>query len=720
MIYSALRSEVLELRPDLDIGLLDKAYAFAEKAHKGQKRYSGEPYIIHPVEVAHILLTLNPDVAAMQAALLHDVTEDTSVKLAEIEKNFGTEVAGLVKGMEKLAVVKLRTEDPQEEKWRKMFLAMARDIRIVFIKLADRLHNMRTLHHVPLQKQQRIARETLGVHAAIASHLGIYQIKSELEDLCFQYLYPEDHKELSGKLASYRERSEGCMAFATSQLEQLLVREGMEEIQVQGRMKHLWSIYQKLQKKDVRNLEAIYDLFAVRVILPDNFDGDKEDYAHLYSVLGLLHGEYLPLQDRFKDYIAAPKANGYRSLHSTMLGLGGDLYDEPTEVQIRTRSMHKEAEIGIASHWSYKLGKKGKGKTHVKLQQGLQRALQKVHALLERGPDLEPCVREWVERFQYLAAEDRKQVEKLLLENGFKETDLDAIRKSRGQQVLSLQPNIDEQLAWLRGLAAPSPQPEINLYPDRIFVLTPNKKVIELQTGSNPIDFAYAVHTEVGNKMVNAKVNGRIVPFDYELQNGEVVEIVTRSNARPNRYWSSLAKTSSARGKIKNWFNKQDKEGNTAAGREMVNKELQALGKAPLDDKLSLFKNYGGKSRKLPEREQLLENVGLGNVSPFQLVKTLFPNETAQEKKSGEIVIPTEYMEEVLVTGEENLPVVLSACCKPRPPCLIVGYVTRDQFIRIHKKNCRELADLDEARFVSSHWKTKVGNGMSVIQRGRQ
>lgn len=707
MVYSTLRKEVLQLRPDLDIALLDKAYAFAEKAHEGQVRYSGEPYIIHPVEVARILLTLNPDMAAMQAALLHDVTEDTPVPIKEIEQIFGSEVAALVQGMEKLAVVKLRTEDPQEEKWKKMFLAMARDVRIVFIKLADRLHNMRTLHHVPPHKQQRIARETLGVHAAIASRLGIYQVKSDLEDLCFQYLYPEDYKELSDRLALYRERSEGYMAFATSQLEQLLVRESVEDFQVQGRMKHLWSIYQKLQKKDIRNLEEVYDLFAVRVILPDHFDGDKEDHTQLYSVLGILHGEYLPLQDRFKDYVAVPKPNGYRSLHSTVLGLGGDLYDEPTEVQIRTQSMHKEAEIGIASHWSYKLGKKGKGKSEVKQQLLLQEAMQKVHALLEREPDLESDVKNWVERFQYVAVADRKRIEKLLLENGIEEAEIEAIRKGRSNQTLSLQPNIDEQLAWLRGLATSSTKSEINLYPDKIFVLTPNKKVIELQTGSNPIDFAYAVHTEVGNKMVNAKVNGRIVPFDYELKNGEMIEIVTRSNAKPNRYWLSLAKSSSARSKIKNWFNKQDKDGNVAAGRTMMNEELQALGKPPLDDKLTLLKNYAGKSRSVPEREQLLENVGLGNVTPFQLVKTLFPDETAQEKKKGEIIIPAEYMEEVLVTGEENLPVVLSACCKPRPPHAIVGYVTRGQFIRVHKKDCRQLKDLDEARFVNSHWKTK-------------
>lgn len=706
MVYNTLRSEVSQLRPDLDLRILDETYVFAEAAHSGQKRYSGEDYIIHPVEVARNLLVLNPDMPAMQAALLHDVTEDTDVPLSAIEQKFGSEVAALVNGLDKLAIVKVRAEDPQEEKWKKMFLAMAKDIRIVFIKLADRLHNMRTLQHVPEHKRQRIARETLGVHAAIASRLGIYQIKSDLEDLCFEYLYPEDYKDLSDKLASYRARSEECMAFASSQLEQVLLRENIAVKQVQGRMKHLWSIYQKLQKKDIKSLDEIYDLFALRIILPDELNGEKEDFSRLYEILGFLHGEYLPLQDRFKDYIAVPKANGYRSLHTTILGLGGDLFDEPTEVQIRTESMHVESELGLASHWTYKMGKTAR-ELDLKLQKSVQKLLQKVNALLAAEPDLEALVKPWVESFQNMKLEDRKRAENLLLEKGFTLEEVQTLRKGQSNQNLSLSPNIDEQLAWLRGLAKRSSKSEINLYPDKIFVLTPKDKVIELPLGANPIDFAFTVHTEVGNKMVNAKVNGKIVPFDYELQNGEKVEILTRANARPKQYWISIAKTSSARSKIKNWFNKQDKDSNVAAGRDMMNKELLALGKPPLDDKLSLLKGYAGKGRSVPEREQLLENIGLGNVTPFQLVKNLFPIETSQEKKKGEIIIPAEYTEEILVTGEADLPVVLSACCKPRPPHEIIAYVTKEQIIRIHKQTCRELHGLDEARFLKSHWQVK-------------
>ncbi len=709
MSYASLRNQIIKRRPDLPIKQIDAAYDFAKKAHGGQKRYSGEAYIVHPVEVARILLDLNPDLPAMQAALLHDVTEDTAVKAPEIEAVFGKEVADLVRGLEKLAIVKVRSDNPQEEKWKKMFLAMAKDIRIVFIKLADRLHNMRTLQFVPPQKQERIARETLGVHAAIASRLGIFQIKSELEDLCFRYLYPDEYKNLAEKLKSEQDRSEECMAFATSQLEQMLLRENVKVLEVQGRLKHLWSIYQKLQKKDAHDLSDIYDLFALRVILPDSFHGQREETSHLYSVLGLVHGEYIPLQDRFKDYIAVPKPNGYRSLHTTVLGLGGDIYDEPTEVQIRTVSMHKEAELGIASHWTYKLGKRIDKNLDRKVHFALENAVQEVKALVKRSPDLEADVRAWLERYQFLTPTERKKIEKLLKDSGIAQSYLTAIQKGRSQEVPSLHSSVEQQMAWLRGLAEEGNlKVEIDLYPDRIFVLTPKKQVIELPLGSNPIDFAFMVHTEVGNKMINAKVNGRIVPFDYELKNGEIVEIVTRSNAKPNRYWLSIAKTSSARSKIKNWFNKQDKSVNVAAGREMVNHELQVLGKALLDEKNILLKSYAGSSRTPTQREQLLENVGLGTVSAFQIIKTLFPDETAKARKKGDVVVPTEYTQEVLVTGEGNLPVILSACCKPKPPHAIIAYVSRGQFIRIHRQNCRELHGLEGERFISAHWKTKA------------
>jgi GTP diphosphokinase / guanosine-3',5'-bis(diphosphate) 3'-diphosphatase len=701
MEYAVLREDLVSSRPDIDISAVDKAYEFARKAHEGQLRYSGEPYIIHPVAAAGILLRIQPDLPSIQACLMHDVTEDTERTLEDIEAEFDEEVANLVKGCEDLAIVKAKGRGLQSNKWKKMFLAMASDVRIVFIKLADRLHNMQTLQHVPEHKRERIARETLDVHAGVASRLGIYKLKGDLEDLCFKYLYPAEYKRLSDKLDEHRARSKECMLFATSQVEQLLAREHVKMLKVRGRMKHLWSIWQKMQRYDTDELGDVYDIFAVRVILPDESD--------LYSTLGVLHREYIPLQDRFKDYVAAPKPNGYRSLHTTLVGIGGVLYDEPTEVQIRTEQMHKEAEIGVASHWSYKLGRQRHFAVHG--------ALMRVQAVAGEDPSVAGLIQDWVEKYQYLRPDDRGKVEQLLKERGVTEKDLADIRKGRSRENFKFRPNVDEQLAWLRGLAevdVPMRSAELDLYPDRIFVLTPQSKVVELPRGSTPVDFAYSIHTEVGHKMTHTKVNGRVVPLDYELRNGEVVEIVTRNNSRPSRYWLSFAVTPSARAKIKNWFNKQAREENIAAGRDMVNRQLEGIGKSLLDDKLSLLKEYGGKKRTLQEREQLLEGLGLGVMTAGQFVRNLFPGEEVQRRsEKAERAASTEeavgfakkYSDKVLVTGESDLPVILSACCKAKPGDPIIGYVTRGNNIRIHKQSCRELSGLEGERFVSAHWK---------------
>lgn len=707
MDYSVLRADIIDSRPDIDIKAVDAAYEFAKEHHEGQKRYSGEPYIMHPVAATGILLRFNPDLLTIQACLLHDVTEDTDATLEDLEAEFGKEVATLVQGLEKLAVVKIREHGFQEEKWKKMFLAMSKDIRIVFIKLSDRFHNMQTLEHVPVHKRERIARESLVVHAGIASRMGMYKIKSELEDLCFQYLYPEDFIELSEKLAANRDRSKECMDYATSQVEQLLMREGVNLYKVQGRMKHLWSIYQKMQNKDEVDLNEIYDVFAVRVILDD-----EENVSHLYSVLGVLYNEFIPLQDRFKDYVAVPKPNGYRSLHITVVGLGGDLYEEPTEIQIRTRSMHKEAEMGLAAHFAYK-----EGPNTVPVDRdrhfALHNSLKKIHSIVERNPDVEGIITDWVERYQSLTQEDRRNVEATLLEHGLPEEDLDNIQKGRSQERLSLKPNIDEQLAWLRGLAEADDvesRLDLDLFPDKIFVLTPGRDVVQLSKGSTPIDFAYAVHTDVGHKMFNAKVNGRIVPLDYELKNGDLVSVGTRGNAKPNRYWLSIAKTNSAKSKIKNWFNKQDKESNIIAGREMLNHKMHTIGQPSLDDKLTLLKEYAGKKRSYSEREQILESIGLGSTSVAQIVKTLFPDlrsEKDEPRKKEVDIDELEWSEKVLITGEEDLPVIFSMCCKPKPPNPIIGYVNRGHAIRVHRQSCQELAGLEGDRFVSAHWGKK-------------
>ncbi|QQR55250.1 bifunctional (p)ppGpp synthetase/guanosine-3',5'-bis(diphosphate) 3'-pyrophosphohydrolase [Candidatus Peregrinibacteria bacterium] len=662
MAYLDLRNILSLQRPDLNLALLDEAYAFAKVSHEGQQRYSGEPYLVHPVAVAEILLPLNPDLTTLQAALLHDVLEGTGVSLAALEKQFGSEVSGLVEGMNRLSVVKIRKEDTEAEKWKKMFLAMAKDVRIVFIKLAERLHNMRTLEFVPQEKQERIARESLLVHAAIASRLGLYSIKSELEDLCFKYLYPQAYEDLLAQVASQRARSEKGMEFAVSNLEQFLVREGIKVEKIQGRFKHLWSLYQKMEKKEKFSLDSIYDLFAVRILLPDHYEKGEEELSSLYATISLIHQKFVPLPGRFKDYVAVPKPNGYRSLHTTVLGLGGDLYDEATEVQIRTLQMHRESELGIASHWAYKMGNGSQKSALTPQQQKMVReTVRRIQLMVKVEPDLLTWVQPWLEDFQHMFPSDRSKVEELLLKRGIDEEKLTCIRKARSMGPLHLHPQVEEQLAWLRGLSETGEvSSEMDVYPDRIFVLTPKRQVLELPRGSTPIDFAYRVHTELGHKLLNAKANGRIVPLDYELQNGDVLEITTRSNAKPNRYWYSIAKTTAAKAKIRNWFNSQDKELNLLAGREL--RESPSL-EAPL----------------LVEKEEPKAKLA-GPSSPS-------------------------FSQKVLVTEEENLPVILSACCKPKAPCPLIAYVTRGHSIRIHRLSCRELSGLDGQRFVSAVWK---------------
>lgn len=697
MIYEDLRSLILETRPDIDIKEVDRAYIFAEKAHHGQLRYSGEAYIDHLVESAKILLKFDPDLSSIQACLLYDVLEKTDISRKMIVEHFSEELAELLESMKNLAIVKLRIDDINTEKWKGLFLAMAKDIRVVFVKLSSRLHNMRTLEFVPEEKRERIARESLLLHAAIASRLGMYQVKSELEDLCFRYLYPEHYRRLSEQLLHVHEKSEEFMDYATAQVEELLKNEDVEFLEVQGRMKHRWSIYQKMLKKGSFELSDVHDLFALRVVLPDKFRNEKEDIAHLYSTLGVLHSYYIPMQDRFKDYIALPKPNGYRSLHTTVLGVGGDFYEDPTEIQIRTKLMHEESEYGIASHWSYK-----EKLNTAKRAYALNEAMKEIRSLIKKNPKIEYDVRDWVEKYQQMKFEDRKRIESILLELGIEEKKLADIRKARAHGPLILFGDQERHMAWFRGLA--QSEREIDISPDKIFVLTPRKDVMELPKGATPIDFAYMVHSSVGDKCAGAKVNGKIVPLDYELNNGDLVDIITRSSATPSRYWLSSAKTSAARSKIKNWLNRQDKDSNVKLGRDLINKELEKISMEKLDDKLSLLKDYGGKPRTTAEREELLEAVGLGSVSASTLVHSLFY--VAEEKEEMEDVpVSFEFTGEVLVTGEENLPVVFAACCKPKAPQAIIAYVTRGNTIRIHKQSCRELAGLEGERFISAHWK---------------
>lgn len=658
MDYVELRKWILKERPDLNLEAVDLAHDFAKKAYGDLKRYSGEPAIAHSVALTALLLQLKPDLPTVQAGLMHDLIEDTEVTLENIRAVFGEEVAELLEACAKLSSVRVAEASAMnEDRWHKLFLAMSKDIRIVFIKLADRLHNMRTLNFVPAAKRQRIAKETMMIHAAIAGRLGIYQFKSELQDLCFKYLYPEEFKKLEKELKDYRKKSEAFLIRAEQTLQEFLTKKELSFLEIQGRFKHLWSIHEKLQSKGVERLEDLYDLFALRVILPDRERQGEEDVSHLYSTLGLLHAEFLPLQDRFKDYVAFPKPNGYRSLHSTLIGLFGDGDDLPAEVQIRTERMHRESEIGVASHMDYKTEKKLNKKIDQRRHFSMQKALNHIQEILDKHPELKEEIKEWVENYQRMSFADRSRVEKLMKSKGLSDLEVDQIHKARSQEAIRLSSTLEKQLAWLRGLSEEDATSlEMELYNDRIFVMTPKRDLIELPKGATPVDFAYSIHSDLGNHLVHAKINGRIVPLDYELKNGEVVEVGTRNDAKPNPYWASFVKSSSARAKIKAYFSKMNKE------------EGEVLSVSAENSTGVLKKTEGAKG-------------GL---------------------KKNDSNLPTI---EVLVTGEQGLPLVFSSCCKPKMPDEIVAFVGRGKRLRIHRQDCRELSGLEERRLIVAHWK---------------
>ncbi len=555
MDYALLRARISKERPDLPLKEIDRAHAFSERAHGDERRLSGEPYMVHPVGTLHHLLSLKPDLATVQACLLHDVLEDTAVTQAEILSEFGEEVARLVEGCRTLSLVKMKEGDTRGELWRQMFLALTEDLRILMIRLCDRLHNMETLDFVPEEKRRRIAEETLGVHAVVASHLGMYELKSQLENLSFKYLEPQAFAELSGAIEVFQtEKADEFMGHAKSQLARLLKKADLPFEQIQARTKHLYSLYQKMNHKDLGDLSEVLDLFALRVIVPDL--PERPDLP--YEVLSLLHHHFLALDERFKDYIRLPKSNGYRSLHTTLMGVGLPLYDAPTEVQIRTRSMHEEAEIGLASHTLYKL--KGRAAKTVKR---------------------------------------------------------------------------------------------------RIFVLTPNRDVMALPEGATPIDFAYRIHSDVGEHLTHAKVNGMIVSLGYELHNGDLIEVLTRPSSTPKRSWLTLVKSDSARSKIRAWF---------TAHEETPEIETPELAAPP-------------------------------KIEP-----------TA-------VAVVRDYSDQVEVYGIDRLPVSLSLCCLPKPPQPIIGYVTRGTHLKIHRLNCTELKKLSGERFVSASWKAKPDSSESVTSK---
>ena len=626
--------------PHVNEGRILKAYELAKEAHKGQLRASGEPYIQHPLEVARILLTLKPDEDSIVACLLHDVLEDTDTKIEKLEKEFGSSVVPLLKGMEKLGNVYYRGRERQVENLRKMFLAMSNDIRVILIKLCDRLHNMRTLYHIPEEKRKRIAEETLSIYSPIAARLGIYRIKNELDDLAFCHLHTQSYEEIQNELRQMTNVQENIIKQAKTILTKTLKKAGIE-IELEGRVKNLYSIYKKLKKKNKNYLSELYDIYALRIIV-------KND-AECYQVLGILHKNWTPLGWRFKDYIAKSKPNGYQSLHTTLIGLCPKIHNQPIEVQIRTKEMNLMAKYGVAAHWQYK----EKGGYSIAVPENKLR---------------------WI------------------------------------QNLVSAHESFKNNSEFIESL-------NVDIFHDRIFALTPKGDVFDLPKGATPIDFAYNIHTDVGNRCKGAKINGKIVPLDYKLKSGQIVEILTGNTNTPNRYWLSFVTTSHAKTRIKQWFNTQDRDNLIRLGKEMINNHLKRFGQPPLNPDLSALKAYTRKKMTIREREELLEKIGNGSVDVMAVIKKILPEEKIMKKAPEKKTIKTVLTDsvsidegdknaEILITGERGYKTHIATCCTPTTKDNIVGYITRGRGVTIHRQGCKVLKGHGSERLIKASWST--------------
>ena len=611
-----------------NINLVKRAYHFSERIHRGQYRVSGEPFVIHPLGVAYILAKLGLDIMSISASLLHDAVEDTEVSGDEIKRKFGEEIALLVDGVTKLTRLKFESrEEHQAESLRKMFLAMAQDIRVVLIKLADRLHNMRTLEYLGEEKRFQKATETLEIYAPLAHRLGMSKIKWELEDLSFRFLEPQMYYEISEKVAANRSEREEAIQEAIEMIKNKLDKQGMDP-EIYGRPKHLYSIYQKMKRKEV-DFNEIYDLTAIRIIV--------DTVKRCYQVLGFVHEIWKPMPGRFKDYIAMPKSNMYQSLHTTVIGPQGD----PLEIQIRTPEMHRTAEYGIAAHWRYKEGKTG-------------------------DEDFE-------EKLSWL------------------------------RQLLEWQKDLQEPREFMKAL-------KVDLFEDEVFVFTPKGDVMSLPKGGTPIDFAYNIHTEVGHTCVAAKVNGKIVPLEYRLENGDIVNIITSKNSGPSRDWMKFVKTSRARSKIKRWFKRQQRDEIVQRGKEILKEELKKqnikIKEKEKRKKLQSIARDMGKNNA----DEVLEEIGYKNVSPRRIINKMDIQNDEEEVSLKDLEsTPSDKKSDkgVSVRGMDNLKVRLARCCNPVPGDKITGYITRGRGVSIHRKDCPNLENLiekDENRIIDVSW----------------
>lgn len=643
--YNKLVAKIKEYNPNCDFTLLEKAYKMASSAHEGQLRESGEPYISHPVEVAHILANLELDSTTIIAGLLHDTVEDTNCTYDEIKGMFGDDTAMLVDGVTKLDKIPYTTkEEQQAENLRKMFMAMAKDIRVILIKLADRLHNMHTLKYMPPDKQVEKARETLEIYAPLAHRLGISKVKWELEDVCLRYLHPKEYYDLVDKISTRRREREAYIAQIKDEIKLRTTELGIET-KIDGRPKHFYSIYRKMEEQN-KTLDQIYDLFAVRVIVNSVKD--------CYAVLGLVHELYKPMPGRFKDYIAMPKPNMYQSLHTTLIGHAG----HPFEVQIRTWDMHKVAEVGIAAHWKYKEGSSGKNELDNKMA--------------------------WLRQMLEWQKEARDA-------NEFVET------------------------------------VKIDLFADEVFVFTPKGDVVNLPVGSNPIDFAYSIHSAIGNKMMGARVNGEMVKLGYELKNGDIVEIMTSGNVHgPSRDWLKIVKSSQARNKINQWFKKENREENILRGKESIDRELKKQGITYNQLFKSDWVDLMLKKYNFNSLEDMFSAVGYGGIGASKIIaklkeeykKTLKPDEIeelekellAKQEKEKDKKRKTIPENGIIVKGIDNCLVRLSRCCNPVPGDKIIGYITRGRGVSVHRNDCTNVSGNrgEDERLIEVQWYTSI------------
>ena len=657
-LYKELIDKIKTYHPSDDFSMVEKAYKLAVEAHKEQKRKSGEPYIIHPLKVAYILAELELDMETITAGILHDIIEDTPYTYEDITHLFGEEIAALVDGVTKLGKLSYTTkEETQAENYRKMFLAMAKDIRVILIKLADRLHNMRTLNYMTPEKQREKAQETLDIYAPLAHRLGISKIRSEMEDLCFKYLNPDAYFDLAAKIQKKKEERDQFVQSMVQELQTKMNEAGIKG-KVYGRTKHFFSIYKKMVNQN-KTLDQIYDLFAIRALV----DSVKDCYA----VLGIVHTAYTPMPGRFKDYIAMPKPNMYQSLHNTLIGPHGQVF----EVQIRTWEMHRTSEYGIAAHWKYKEGRANEKSS--KAQKSEEAKLAWLRQIMEWQKDMS----------------DNKEY-------------LDTIKL------------------------------DLNIYSTQVYAFTPQGDVIQLTKDSTPIDFAYMIHSAVGNKMVGARVNNKIVPLDHKIQNGDIVEIITSQNSKgPNRDWLAIVKTAQARTKIKQWFKKEEKEENIIRGREMILADIKKKGYQPQDllrpewEEIVLVK-YDFKTW-----DALLAAVGYGGMKEGQVVNRL-KDEYLKEKrktqtaedalKDFEKTIDQKPVKKhksksgVVVEGIGDVAVRFSKCCSPVPGDEIIGFVTRGRGVTIHRTDCINVINLsneERGRLINAEWDTQFAKGES-------